>query len=146
MAHEAVTPQSSPVILGGRVGSWAVLKNASTCFAPAARAQGGACATRRGGEGGMRPMFRSICAAVERQVTMAVTLRLPPQGHCHTSTCQVLACNVAQSSRGRFTFVGGPGAVVGVARSLVGEVTAGGITDERALECEENTPWTGTAR
>ena len=34
-------------------------------------------------------MFRNICSAVERLVTTAVTLRLPPQGHCHTSTAQV---------------------------------------------------------
>ena len=61
-------------------------------------------AAERGEERVSRPRFRSISSAVRRLVTMAMTLRLPPQGHCHTSTPQVLACKVAQSSLGFFFF------------------------------------------
>ena len=70
---------------------------------------GGACATGRGGGEGSRPRLRSMSCAARRPVTMAMTLRFPPQGHSHTSTPHVLVWREAQSSLGRcFAFGGRP--------------------------------------
>jgi len=49
-------------------------------------------------------MLCSIASAVARLVTMARTVRLPPQWQVHTSMPNVRWSAVAQSSRGRFAF------------------------------------------
>ena len=68
---------------------------------------------------------------------MAVTLRLPPQGHCQTSTAQVFAWSCAQSSLGLFGFTARAPVAAG---GCVGEAGVGS-TVARAAAWDESTPW-----
>ncbi|MHB8879424.1 MAG: hypothetical protein ACYC8T_37500, partial [Myxococcaceae bacterium] len=70
-------------------------------------------------------MFRNISSAVRRLVTTANTRRRPPHGQAQTSQPHVRACNVAQSSRGRFSSGSGlPGTGGLGAPSVFGSPTA----------------------
>ena len=89
-----------------------------------------ASATGRGGGAGSRPRLRSISSAVRLLVTMAVTLRLPPQGHCQTSTAQTFAWSEAQSSLSLFGFTARV-PVAGAGGGCAGEAGVG-ITVARA--------------
>ena len=102
---------------------------------------GGAWASATGrGAAGSRPRFRSISSAVRRLVTRAVTLRLPPQGQSQTSTPQVRAWSVAQSSLGLFFAFAAGAPVAGAAGRRTGAQGVGS-TAARAAAWDESSPW-----